>query len=157
MAKAKTAEEFDRRFDEGEDIFDLADIKPEAIKRPGLAYQRINIDVPAPMLERLDNQAAIRGITRQSLIKTWLYERLTSELATDRSSGLYNEIRTAWANALRNRGDTARRKELSRAIHSAKVASSEELFRLFLENFLLQMLGQEATPMQGAPKKSKKS
>ena len=157
MAKAKTAEEFDRRFDEGEDIFDLADIKPEDIKRPGLAYQRINIDVPAPMLERLDSQAAIRGITRQSLIKTWLYERLTSELATDRSSGLYNEIRTAWANALRNRGDTARRKELSRAIHSAKVASSEELFRLFLENFLLQMLEQEATPMQGAPKKSKKS
>ena len=156
MAKAKTAEEFDRRFDQGEDIFDLADIKPEDIKRPGLAYQRINIDVPAPMLERLDNQAAIRGITRQSLIKTWLYERLTSELATDRSSGLYNEIRTAWANALRNRGDTARRKELSRAIHSAKVASSEELFRLFLENFLLEMLEQEATP-HGAPKKSKKS
>jgi predicted DNA binding CopG/RHH family protein len=68
MAKAKTAEEFDRRFDQGEDIFDLADIKPEDIKRPGLVYQRINIDVPAPMLERLDNQAAIRGITRQSLI-----------------------------------------------------------------------------------------
>ena len=157
MAKAKTAEEFDRRFDQGEDIFDLADIKPEDIKRPGLAYQRINIDVPAPMLERLDSQAAIRGITRQSLIKTWLYERLTTELATDRSSALYNEIRTAWANALRNRGDTARRKELSRAIHSAKVASSEELFRLFLENFLLEMLEQEATSTQGAPKKSKKS
>src|ERR1700751_305806 len=156
MAKAKTAEEFDRRFDEGEDIFDLADIKPEDIKRPGLTYQRINIDVPARMLERLDSQAAIRGITRQSLIKTWLYERLTSELATDRSSGLYNEIRTAWVNAIRNRGDTARRKELDRAIHSAKVASSEELFRLFLENFLLEMLEQEAKP-HGAPKKSKKA
>ena len=157
MAKAKTAEEFDRRFDQGEDIFDLADIKPEDIKRPGLAYQRINIDVPAPMLERLDSQAAIRGITRQSLIKTWLYERLTTELATDRSSALYNEIRTAWTNALRNQGDIARRRELSRAIHSAKVASSEELFRLFLENFLLQMLEREATPMQGAPKKREKS
>jgi predicted DNA binding CopG/RHH family protein len=156
MAKAKTAEEFDRRFDEGEDIFDLADIKPEDIKRPGLAYQRINIDVPAPMLERLDSQAAIRGITRQSLIKTWLYERLTTELATDRSSALYNEIRAAWTNALRNQGDIVRRKELSRAIDSAKVASSEELFRLFLENFLLEMLEQEATP-HGAPKKSKKS
>jgi predicted DNA binding CopG/RHH family protein len=156
MAKAKTAEEFDRRFDQGEDIFDLADIKPEDIKRPGLTYQRINIDVPAPMLERLDNQAAIRGITRQSLIKTWLYERLTTELATDRSSALYNEIRAAWTNALRNQGDIVRRKELSRAIDSAKVASSEELFRLFLENFLLEMLEQEATP-HGAPKKSKKS
>ena len=157
MAKAKTAEEFDRRFDQGEDIFDLADIKPEDIKRPGLAYQRINIDVPAPMLERLDSQAAIRGITRQSLIKTWLYERLTSEHATDRSSALYNEIRAAWTNALRNQGDIARRRELSRAIHSAKVASSEELFRLFLENFLLEMLEQEATSTQGSPKETKKS
>jgi predicted DNA binding CopG/RHH family protein len=157
MAKAKTAEEFDRRFDEGEDIFDLADIKPEDIKRPGLTYQRINIDVPAPMLERLDNQAAIRGITRQSLIKTWLYERLTSEVATDRSSGLYNEIRTAWVNAIRNRGDTGRRKELDRAIHTVGKAGPEEFFRTVLERFLLEMLEQEATSTQGAPKKTKKS
>jgi predicted DNA binding CopG/RHH family protein len=157
MAKAKTAEEFDRRFDQGEDIFDLADIKPEDIKRPGLEYRRINIDVPAPMLQRLDNQAAIRGITRQSLIKTWLYERLTSELATDRSSALYNEIRAAWTNALRNRGDTARRKELSAAIHVSEKTGSEELFRLVLERFLLEMLEQEAKSPQGTPKRSKKS
>jgi predicted DNA binding CopG/RHH family protein len=157
MAKAKTAEEFDRRFDQGEDIFDLADIKPEGIKRPGLEYQRINIDVPGPMLQRLDNQAAIRGITRQSLIKTWLYERLTSELATDRSSALYNEIRAAWTNALRNRGDTARRKELSAAIHVSEKTGSEELFRLVLERFLLEMLEQEAKSPQGTPKRSKKS
>ena len=157
MAKAKTAEEFDRRFDQGEDIFDLADIKPEDIKRPGLAYQRINIDVPGPMLQRLDNQAAIRGITRQSLIKTWLYERLTSELATDRSSALYNEMRIAWTDALRNQGDIARRKELSRAIHASEKTGSEELFRLVLERFLLEMLEQEATSPQGTPKRSKKS
>src|SRR5260370_34728038 len=113
MAKAKTAEEFDRRFDQGEDIFDLADIKPEDIKRPGLAYQRINIDVPAPMLERLDRQAAIRGITRQSLIKTWLYERFTSEIATDRKFALYNEIRAAWTNALRKPGDISKREGMS--------------------------------------------
>jgi len=157
MAKAKTAEEFDRRFDQGEDIFDLADIKPEDIKRPGLAYQRINIDVPAPMLERLDRQAAIRGITRQSLIKTWLYERLTSELATDRSSALYNEIRAAWTNALRNQGDIARREELSRAIHTGEKAGSEEFFRFVLERFFLEMLEQEGVSTQGAPKKNKKS
>lgn len=156
MAKAKTAKEFDRRFDEGEDIFDIADIKPDDIKRPGLAYQRINIDVPAPMLERLDSQAAIRGITRQSLIKTWLYERLTSELATDRSSTLYNEIRIAWTNALRNQGDMARRKELSQAIHIGEKAGSEERFRLILERVLLEMLEQETTSRQEAPK-SKKS
>ena len=109
------------------------------------------------MLDRLDSQAAIRGITRQSLIKTWLYERLTSELATDRSSALFNEIRTAWTNALRNQGDIARRKELSRAIHSGERAGSEEIFRLILERFLLEMLEQEATSTQGFPKKGKKS
>jgi len=157
MAKAKTAEEFDRRFDQGEDIFDLADIKPEDIKRPGPAYQRINIDVPAPMLERLDRQAAIRGITRQSLIKTWLYERLTSELATDRSSALYNEIRAAWTNALRNPGDIARREELSRAMHTGGKAGSEEFFRFVLERFFLEMLEQEGVSTQRAPKKNKKS
>ena len=33
MAKAKTAKEFDRRFDAGEDIFDLAEIDSEKIKK----------------------------------------------------------------------------------------------------------------------------
>jgi hypothetical protein len=65
MAKAKAAEEFDRRFDQGEDIFDLADIKPEDIKRPGLAYQRINIDVPAPMLQRLVLERFLLGMLEQ--------------------------------------------------------------------------------------------
>ena len=76
MAKAKTAQEFDRRFDEGEDIFDLADIDEESIRRPGLESQRINLDLPRHFLERLDREAEIRGITRQSLIKTWLFDRL---------------------------------------------------------------------------------
>ena len=108
MAKAETAEEFDRRFDEGEDIFDLADISPEDIKRPGLESQRINIDLPVPMLQRIDNQAALRGITRQSLIKAWLYERLMSELAEDRASALYNQRRTAFVNAKRNKEKASR-------------------------------------------------
>jgi hypothetical protein len=76
MAKAKTAQEFDRRFDEGEDIFDLADIDEESIRRPGLESQRINLNLPRHFLEKLDREAEIRGITRQSLIKTWLFDRL---------------------------------------------------------------------------------
>ena len=79
MAKAKTVEEFDRRFDEGEDIFDLVDIDPESIKRPGLETKRINIDLPLDFLRELDAAAIRRGITRQSIIKVWLYERLQSE------------------------------------------------------------------------------
>ena len=109
MAKAETVEEFDRRFDEGEDIFDLADIAPEDIKRPGLESQRINIDVPVPMLKRIDNQAALRGITRQSLIKAWLYERLMNELAADRASALYNQRQAAGVNVRRNKGKAALR------------------------------------------------
>jgi hypothetical protein len=156
MAKAKTAEEFDRRFDQGEDIFDLADIKPEDIKRPGIDYQRINIDVPAPMLRRLDDQAAVRGITRQSLIKTWLFERLTRELATDKTSALYQEILTAWNNALRNRGDVARRKELSGTIHRGEGAGSEELFRLLFERLFLELLEQEDTRTERPSRKETK-
>jgi hypothetical protein len=76
MAKAKTAQEFDRRFDDGEDIFDLADVDEGDVRRPGLESQRINLDLPRHFLEKLDREAKIRGITRQSLIKTWLYERL---------------------------------------------------------------------------------
>jgi hypothetical protein len=79
MAKAKTAQEFDRRFDEGEDIFDLADIDEESIRRPGLESQRINLDLPRHFLEKLDQEADVRGITRQSLIKSWLFDRLKLE------------------------------------------------------------------------------
>ena len=91
MAKAKTAEEFDRRFDEGEDIFDLVEIDSESIKRPGLETKRINIDLPLDFLKELDAHAIRRGITRQSIIKVWLYERLQSE-----SRGAVNTI-SNWA------------------------------------------------------------
>jgi CopG antitoxin of type II toxin-antitoxin system len=75
--KAKTAEEFDRRFDEGEDIFDLAD--PVSVTCPGLEARRVNLDLPEHFLSKLDRQAALRGIARQSLVKVWLYERLKAE------------------------------------------------------------------------------
>jgi hypothetical protein len=56
------------------------------MRRPGLEGKRINIDLPSDFLKALDNQATRRGITRQSLIKTWLYERLDGETRlTDRS------------------------------------------------------------------------
>ena len=134
MAKAKTAEEFDLRFDQGEDIFDLADIKPEDIKRPGLESQRINIDIPAPMLQRLDHQAALRGITRQSLIKTWLYERLTRELAEGRASAFYNQLRIAWVNALRHLGNPGRRKSYRESLIQQKERVRTNL-ELFLNDF----------------------
>jgi hypothetical protein len=66
-AKVTTAEEFDARVDAGEDVFDVADID---------VIRRTTIDFPDSMLKKLDAQAQKRGVTRQSLIKTWLFERL---------------------------------------------------------------------------------
>jgi hypothetical protein len=74
----KTAEEFDRRFDEGEDVFDLG-VSKEGWTRPGLVSKRFNVDVPAQLLEKLDDAALLRGVTRQALVKTWLYDRLMQE------------------------------------------------------------------------------
>ena len=72
--KALTAEELDAKFDSGEDITEHLDLS--TVTRPGLESKRVNVDLPNHFLIKLDREAALRGITRQSLIKVWLYERL---------------------------------------------------------------------------------
>ena len=62
------SEEFDRRFDEGEDLESLG-VDLSKARRPGLESRRINIDVPAYFIDRLDHAAQLRGITRQSLTR----------------------------------------------------------------------------------------
>ena len=76
MAAAKTisAEEFDRRFDDGEDMSDYLDWS--RARRPGLESKRVNLDMPQHMVAKLDRHAAKRGVTRQALIKMWLADRL---------------------------------------------------------------------------------
>src|SRR5271166_6253532 len=71
----KTAEELDKRFDEGEDLEALGFDFSKAT-RPNLEVQRVNVDFPKHFLQKLDREAELRGISRQALIKTWLYERL---------------------------------------------------------------------------------
>jgi hypothetical protein len=73
-----TAEEADRRFDNGESVFVLG-FDPAKARRTGLEIKRITVDLPAPFLDRLDHCAAVRGMTRQALIKSWLYDRLEQE------------------------------------------------------------------------------
>jgi hypothetical protein len=72
--KALTAEELDAKFDSGEDITEHLDLS--TVTRPGLESKRVNVDLPNHFLIKLDREAALRGITRQSLIKVWLYDRL---------------------------------------------------------------------------------
>ncbi len=72
--KTITVEEFDRMFDDGEDISGFIDWS--SAERPGLKSKRVNVDFPEWMVQRLDKQAQRRGVTRQALIKMWLADRL---------------------------------------------------------------------------------
>jgi CopG antitoxin of type II toxin-antitoxin system len=72
--KTISAEEFDRKFDDGENISDYVDWSKAT--RPGRAIKRVNVDFPDAMVRRLDKEAARRGVTRQALIKMWLADRL---------------------------------------------------------------------------------
>ena len=68
------ASEFDKKFDNGENI--LADLDVARARRPGEETKRINVDFPAWMVASLDREARRLGVTRQSIIKMWLAERL---------------------------------------------------------------------------------
>jgi hypothetical protein len=70
------AEEFDRKFDDGEDV--TGDLEVAAIRRPALEQRRVNVDFPSWMIESLDREARRLGVTRQSIIKLWIAERLES-------------------------------------------------------------------------------
>ena len=72
-----TAKEFDARFEAGEDVTAYLDFSRAT--RPGLDQKRINVDLPVWMIHSLDRQAKLLGVTRQSVIKIWLAERLKEE------------------------------------------------------------------------------
>jgi hypothetical protein len=69
-----SADEFERRFDAGEDITDMLDLARAERVYPKV--QRVNVDFPRWMVESLDREANRLGVTRQSLIKMWIAERL---------------------------------------------------------------------------------
>lgn len=74
------AKDFDSKFDEGtDDIIDDLDVK--TARRVNQEAKRINVDFPAWVVESLDREAARVGVTRQSIIKVWLVERLRAEAA----------------------------------------------------------------------------
>lgn len=43
--------------------------------------KKINLDIPLPVLQKIDKIANEIGIARQPLIKMWLYERIKTELS----------------------------------------------------------------------------
>ena len=68
------AETFDSRFDDGEDI--IAHLDSTKARRVNIEPKRVNVDFPKWVVEALDRQAQTLGVTRQSLIKLWIAERL---------------------------------------------------------------------------------
>jgi len=71
------ASTFDQKFDDGEDI--TPDLELSRAQRPGLEPRRVNVDFPSWMVESLDREAKRLGVTRQSVIKVWIAERLARE------------------------------------------------------------------------------
>jgi hypothetical protein len=68
------AKSFDRKFDGRKDI--VSDLDLSKAKRPNQEQRRVNVDFPTWMIESLDREASRMGVTRQSIIKVWLAERL---------------------------------------------------------------------------------
>ncbi|MEI6452502.1 MAG: CopG family transcriptional regulator [Actinomycetes bacterium] len=72
------ASEFDKKFDDGEeDITQYLDLS--TIRRPNREVQRVNVDFPLWMVASLDREAKRLGVTRQTIIKAWIAERLEQE------------------------------------------------------------------------------
>jgi hypothetical protein len=68
------AKELNRLFDAGEDITQYLDLSKA--RRINQEPKRVNVDFPVWMVKSLDREAQRLGVTRQSLIKLWLADRL---------------------------------------------------------------------------------
>ena len=68
------AKDFEQRFDEGVDL--TASLDLSKAKRVLQEQKRVNVDFPTWMIDSLDREASKLGVTRQSVIKVWLAERL---------------------------------------------------------------------------------
>ena len=68
------AKKFEQQFDKGVDM--TASLDLSKVRRVMQTQKRVNVDFPTWMIESLDREASKLGVTRQSVIKVWLAERL---------------------------------------------------------------------------------
>ena len=88
MAKkklAKSAGEFDRRFDAGEDIHGLIDMSKAKVIRHGKKV-RLTMDVAESLVDEIDEIRQRIGVDRGALIKVWLHERVKQEKSSAKIS-----------------------------------------------------------------------
>ena len=88
--KTITAKEFDEKFDNGEEITEYLDfsnaIRLKEMKTLKTETKKVNVDFPEWIIESLDREAKKIGVTRQSIIKVWIAERLKEETKHLRAS-----------------------------------------------------------------------
>jgi hypothetical protein len=77
-SQAATADEFDKRFDAGEDITDLIDLSRARVSHPGRKV-RITLDIAESLVRDIDAIRDRIGVDRGALIKVWLHEKVRKE------------------------------------------------------------------------------
>ena len=68
------AKKFEQQFDQGVEL--TASLDLSKARRVLQEQKRVNVDFPTWMIDSLDREASKLGVTRQSVIKVWLAERL---------------------------------------------------------------------------------
>lgn len=72
--KSITAAEFEKKFDDNENLIEFLDLEKKT--RPGQKPRRVSVDFPEWMVQELDKVARNLGVTRQSVIKVFISEKL---------------------------------------------------------------------------------
>ena len=75
---AQTNEEFDQRFDQGEDIHEIIDLSKVIINKPAKKV-RITLDISQSLVKEIDAIRESIGVDRGALMKVWLYDRVKKE------------------------------------------------------------------------------
>lgn len=74
------AKQFDQKFNANDDDI-IDDLDLSTLTRPNQSQKRVNVDFPSWVIDSLDKEANRVGVTRQSIIKIWLVERLEQQAA----------------------------------------------------------------------------
>jgi Ribbon-helix-helix protein, copG family len=80
----ESTEEFDRRFDAGEDIHDLINMSQATMIHPGKKV-RVTLDISESLVKEIDEIRKQIGVDRGALIKVWLHEKVKQEKASRRA------------------------------------------------------------------------
>ncbi|GCA73354.1 hypothetical protein MiTe_00169 [Microcystis aeruginosa NIES-2520] len=82
------AEDFDRKFDDGENIIEYLDLTK--IKRSNSEEQTIAFEFPSWMVEALEQESQRRDLPLQAIVKDWIEEKLAS------SNSLQTRLFVTW-------------------------------------------------------------